>query len=123
MLHNTMPLSDCQDTVNALEWVGSCMNNGSRLLVHDAFYGWATLTLGGSQLLCYGYDNPASYAQVLVDNGSMYSMYLIWWVNGSGWHGQPTVSSTFEEVYTSGRIAVYAYHANTSDSEYVISVK
>jgi hypothetical protein len=121
MLHNTMPLSDCQDTVNALQWVGSHMDNGSRLLVHDAFYGWAVLTLGGDRVLRYGYDNPASYAEVLVDNGSTYPFYLIWWVNGSGWHGQPTVSSVFEEVYTSGEIAVYSYHSGASDSAYLLN--
>jgi hypothetical protein len=121
MLHNTMALSDCQDTVNALEWVGSRMDNGSRLLAHDAFYGWAMLTLDSKQLLRYGYNNPASYAQVLVDNGSTFHMYLIWWVNGSGWHGQPTVSSVFEQVYTSGKIAVYTYSASASDSECLLS--
>jgi len=121
MLHNTMPLSDCQDTLNALQWAGNRMDNSSRLLVHDAFYGWAMLTFDREELLCYGYDNPASYAQVLVENGSQCQMYLIWWVNGSGWCGQPTVSSVFEEVYTSGRIAVYAYHASASDSEYLMS--
>ena len=122
MLHNTMALSDCQDTVNALEWVGSHMDDGSRLLVHDAFYGWAVLTLDSEQLLRYGYDNPASFAQVLVDNGSPYEMYLIWWVNGSGWHGQPTVSSVFEEVYTSGKIAVYEYSPTASVSADVTSM-
>jgi hypothetical protein len=121
MLHNTMALSDCQDTVNALEWVGSRMDSGSRLLVHDAFYGWAVLTLDSGQLVRYGYDNPASYAQVLVDNGSAFRMYLVWWVNGSGWHGQPTVSSVFEQVYTSGEIAVYSYSAGVLDSENLLS--
>ena len=122
MLHNTMALSDCQDTVNALDWVGSRLDNGSRLLVHDAFWGWALLTLDSGQLLRYGYDNPASYAQVLVDSGSTYRMYLVWWVNGSGWHGQPTVSSLFEEVYSSGKIAVYEYSPAISVSDGVTSV-
>jgi len=121
MLHNTMALSDCEDTVNALQWAGKLLDNDSRLLVHDAFRGWAVLTLDGEHLLRYGYLNPASYAQGLVDNGSTYELYLVWWVNGSGWCGQPTVSSTFEEVYTSGKIAVYKYYANASGSEYLIS--
>jgi hypothetical protein len=122
MLHNTMPLSDCQDTVNALQWVGSRMDNGSRLLVHDAFYGWAVLTIGGSRLLRYGYDDPASYAQVLVGDGSTGQLYLVWWVNGSGWCGQPTVSSAFEEAYTSGEISVYTYQAASVNSGNLASV-
>jgi hypothetical protein len=115
-------LSDCQDTVNALQWVGSRMDNGSRLLVHDAFYGWAVLTIGGSRLLRYGYDDPASYAQVLVGDGSTGQLYLVWWVNGSGWCGQPTVSSAFEEAYTSGEISVYTYQAASVNSGNLASV-
>jgi hypothetical protein len=109
MLQNTVSLSDCQATVNALNWAKSNMNNDSRLLVHDVFYGWASLTLSRDQLLPYGYANPASYAQSLVENGSTDQLYLIWWVNGSGWDGQPNVSSVFTEVYHSGDVAIYAY--------------
>jgi hypothetical protein len=111
MLQNTVSLSDCQATVNALNWAKNNMNNDSRLLVHDVFYGWATLTLNRDQLLPYGYADPAAYAQGLVENGSTYQLYLIWWVNGSGWDGQPTVSSSFTEVYQSGKIAIYVYEA------------
>jgi hypothetical protein len=109
MLQNTVSLSDCQGTVNALNWAKANMNNDSRLLVHDAFYGWASLTLNSNQLVPYGYADPATYAQSLVDNGSKCQFFLIWWVNGSGWNGQPTVSSVFREVYVSGKMAVYTY--------------
>jgi hypothetical protein len=111
MLQNTVPLSDSQDTANALQWVRNNMPSGARLLVHDAFYGWASLTLDHDQLVPYEYGNPEMTAQELVENGSEYQLYLIWWVNGSGWHGQPTVSSAFGEVYESGRIAVYKYNS------------
>ncbi len=121
MLQNTVSLSDCQDTVNALQWVKNNMVGDGRLLVHDAFDGWASLTLNISQFIPYGYDNPASYAQKLVENGSSYQqLYLIWWVNGSGWHGQPTVSSVFSEVYKSGRIAVYAYNGSVHSDVSVV---
>jgi hypothetical protein len=122
MLHNTMPLSDCQDTLNALQWAGNSMDNGSRLLVHAAFYGWTILTLDGNQLLRYGHYDPASYAQGLIENGSTYQIYLIWWVNGSGWHGQPNVPSAFDEVYTSGKIAVFTYQPNPSEFENLIGI-
>jgi hypothetical protein len=109
MLQNTVSLSDSQDTVNALQWVRNNMPSDARLLVHDVFYGWASLTLDGSQLIPYGYGNPETVAQKLEENGSEYQLYLIWWVNGSGWHGQPTVSSAFRQVYQSGRIAVFTF--------------
>ena len=111
MLQNTVSLSDCQDTVNVLQWIEPSVDGGARLLVHDVFYGWASLTLDDDQLIRYGYENPEAVAQELVTNGSVSPLYLIWWVNGSGWHGQPTVSSVFDEVYESGKIAVYAYNS------------
>jgi hypothetical protein len=109
MLQNTVLLSDSQDTVNALQWVRNNMPSDARLLVHDVFYGWASLTLDGGQLIRYGYGHPETMAQKLEENGSEYKLYLVWWINGSGWHGQPNVPSAFRVVYESGRIAVFTY--------------
>ena len=109
MLQNTVPLSDCQDTVNALQWLRDNMPNNSRLLVHEVFYGWASLTLNSSQLISYGFGNPEIVAQELEENDSVFSLYLIWWVNGVGWYGQPSIASTFRQVYQSGRIAVFTF--------------
>ena len=109
MLQNTISLSDSQDTANALQWVQNNMPTNAHLLVHDAFYGLASLSLNADQLISYGYGNLETMAQNLTENNSEDQPYLIWWVNGSGWHGQPTVSSSFEQVYESGRIAVYTY--------------
>ena len=110
MLQNTISLSDSQDTVNALQWVQNNMPGNAHLLVHDAFYGWASLSLNADQLITYGYGNPETMAQNLTENGSEYQLYLIWWVNGSGWHGQHTTPSAFRQVYESGRIAVFIYN-------------
>jgi len=118
MLQNTVSLSDSQDTVNALQWVKNNMPSDARLLVHDVFYGWASLTLDRSQLIPYGYGNPETMAQKLEENGQEYKLYLIWWINESGWHGQPNVSSAFRMVYESGRIAVFTY-AYTINNSYV----
>jgi len=112
MLQNTVPLSDSQDTVNALQWARSNMPGNARLLVHYAFFGWASLTLNSNQLILYGFSNPETAAQDLEENGSTYPLYLIWWINGSGWYGQPTVSSAFKQVYNSGRIAVFTFTSN-----------
>jgi hypothetical protein len=118
MLENSVTLSDCQNTVNALHWVKDNLPTNARLLVHDAFYGWALLTLDKCQLIQYGYGDPATFAQELVENGSSYNLYLIWWVNGSGWHGQPTVASVFKPVYESGKIVVYVYDNGAHQNVY-----
>lgn len=117
MLQNTVPSSDCQDTVNVLQWLGSNMDDDAGLLAHDAFYGWSLLTLDGSQLIPISYKDPEKMARETIQNGSVHQLYLIWWTNGSGWHGQPTVSSSFEEVYESGRIVVYTYELAVYDSD------
>ncbi|MBT0158548.1 hypothetical protein G4O51_01025 [Candidatus Bathyarchaeota archaeon A05DMB-2] len=109
MLQNTVPLSDCKDTVNALQWARKNMPSNAHLLVHDAFYGWAFLTFDGTQLIPYGFDAPEAVARELAANGSVYPLYLVWWINGSGWYGQPTVSSAFKLVYQSGKIAIFTY--------------
>ena len=115
MLQNTVSLSDCQDTVKALNWVNENMPSDTRLLVHDVFYGWASLTLDGSRLIPYGYGRPETMAQKLAKNGSESQLYLIWWINGNGWHGQSNVSSAFGEIYESGRIAVFTYNYSVQD--------
>jgi hypothetical protein len=81
---------------------------GGVLLVHRAFYGWAMLNLNVSQIMLYEYDNPANAAQTVAGEGQG-KIYLIWWINGAGWYGQPTVPALFREVYHSGEIALYKY--------------
>jgi hypothetical protein len=110
MLQNSVSLSDSRDVVNALNWAKINMKNDSRLLVHDAFSGWASTTINSSLLISYGYADPTMYAQQVVANGSEYHLYLIWWINGSGWYGQPDVSSSFNEVFVSGKIAIYLFN-------------
>ena len=111
MLQNTVSLDDCQDTVNALQWVRNNMPTDARLLVEaDVFYGWALLTIDSGKLVVYGYGDAETAAQKLVNSIPECQLYLIWWVNGTGWHGQRNVSSAFRQVYESGRIAVFIYN-------------
>lgn len=120
MLQNTVALSDARDTVNAIDWAQNNMRDDSKMLVHDAFYGWALLSFDRSRLVPYGYANPETVARDLCENHSDATFYLVWWINGTGWHGQQNVSSSFEQVYESGNIAVYVYtssHTTNTDFE------
>jgi len=109
MLQNTVPLEDCQDTMNAVDWLSDNLPMNASLLVHNAFYGWALLAINSSQLIFYGYGYPDQAAAIFLKENPAVDIYLIWWVDGSGWYGQPDVPSSFGEVYDSGRIAVYVY--------------
>jgi hypothetical protein len=35
---------------------------------------------------------------------------MVWWVNGSGWHGQPTVPRGFVSLIKDGNMALYTYY-------------
>jgi hypothetical protein len=113
MLQNTVPLRDAQDTVNAINWAQTNMHDTDHLLVHDVFRGWALLTIDSGMLIPYGYVNPDTVAEKLCENGSSSNLYLIWWINGSGWHGQSNVSASFEHVYQSGKIAIFVYNSSS----------
>jgi hypothetical protein len=109
MLQNTVQLSDCQHASNALLWAQHNMPAKSDLLVHEAFYGWATLTFDTNRLIPYFYSNPEQVANQLHLTDSSKSLYLIWWVNGTGWYGMQNTPATFKELYHSGNIAIYHY--------------
>ena len=72
---------------------------------------WALLTLNSSQVVDYGFGEPVNAATLAVQEGHA-QVYLIWWINGKGWEGQPTVASSFHQIYQSGDIAIYRYVAN-----------
>ena len=109
MMQNTVPASDTQDTTNAIIWAQTNMPTNGRLLVHEAFYGWGTLYFNSGQLLPYGFLNPEDIAQQQFAIDSSNPIYLIWWVNGTGWYGQRTTPGSFQEVYRSGNIAIFNY--------------
>ena len=108
MLQNTVPLSECQNVVNCLNWLENNMPKNSVILAHTAFYGWTIITTNLTEVLPYSYGNPETTAKNTYQQGYTH-IYLIWWTEGKGWHGQPAVPSSFKEVYRSGNIAAYIY--------------
>jgi hypothetical protein len=110
MLQNTVSITDCQGVANAMQWLKSNMTAGAVLISHRAFYGWALSSLDKDQVILYEYDNPADSAVRVAKEYSQ--IYLVWWTDGQGWYGLPSVPSVFHEVYSSGRIAIYTYVPN-----------
>jgi len=108
MLQNTVPLEDCPHVEDCLNWLKQNMDENSILIVHKAFHGWALLHLNPDQIQPYGYGNPETAAQQALQQGHN-TVYLIWWTQGKGWHGQPSAPPSFKEVYRSGDIAIYVY--------------
>ena len=69
MLQNTISITDCQDTANALHWFKDNVNSSSLLLTHTVFYSWALLTLNENQVRNYGFDAPDTAAMVAAQEG------------------------------------------------------
>ena len=112
MLQNTVSIVDCQSTVNALQWLKSNMTGNAVLLSHRVFYGWALSYYNANQVIMYEFGNPLNAATIAIQAGHG-QIYLIWWVNGKGWDGQPTVASAFHQIHQSGNVAIYQYEAQS----------
>lgn len=108
MLQNTVSINDCSDVTKALQWVRLNMNQSDVLLSHRAFYGWALSELNKDQVILYEYDNPVEIAQSMLAEHRR--VFLVWWADGQGWYGQQSIDSYFNEVFSSGKIAVYVYN-------------
>jgi hypothetical protein len=113
MLQNTVQLSDCQGTANALFWAKNNLPSNGRLLVHEVFYGWAILSFDNNRINPYFFGNLTDVTNKLKEDNSTSALYLIWWVNGTGWYGQLNVPSAFEELYRSGNIAIYKFSSDS----------
>jgi hypothetical protein len=111
MLQNTISVTDCQGTTDAIQWFKDNVNSSSLLLTHTVFYSWALLSLNESQIRNYEFEAPDKAAIMAAQEGHK-QIYLLWWVKGQGWYEQPTLPLTFEEVYHSGKIAIYSYSVN-----------
>jgi hypothetical protein len=111
MLQNTISINDCKDTTNAILWFKDNANSTSILLTHTVFYSWALLTLNATQVKNYQFDLPDIAARAVAQEENL-QIYLIWWINGHGWYNQPTLPSSFTEVYHTGEIAIYRYNLN-----------
>lgn len=112
LLQNTISISDCRDTTNAIAWFKNNINDSSLLLTHTAFYSWALTTINEDRIVNYAFGDPVATATTLAREGHT-QIFLVWWINGHGWYNLPTVPFPFEEVYHSGNIAIYRYDSTS----------
>jgi hypothetical protein len=110
MVQDTVPISDMVSLRMMLDWVQLNMRPGTVLITHQAIYGWARAYLPSTyDVINYRYSDPLEGVKMAISNGYS-SVLMIWWVNGSGWHGQPYVPSGFVPLTSQGSMAVYAYY-------------
>jgi hypothetical protein len=110
MIQDTVPASDMPSLMMTLDWVQANMHSGTVLITHQAIYGWARAYLPADvNIVNYRYSNPLEGVKMAGSDGYS-SILMIWWVNGTGWHGQQNVPSGFVPLTTDGSMAVYAYY-------------
>jgi hypothetical protein len=110
MVQDTVPISDMASLRMMLNWVQANMRPGTVLITHQAIYGWARAYLPPDEnIVNYRYSDPLEGVKMAVSDGYS-SVLMIWWANGSGWHGQHSVPSGFVPVSIDGNMAVYAYY-------------
>ncbi len=110
MVQDTVPLSDMDSLVELLQWAASNSDSQTALITHQAIYGWARVYFPESErIVNYEYSSPLVGVEEARLEGYS-SMLMIWWVNGSGWHEQPTVPYGFVPLVQAGRLVVYIYH-------------
>src|SRR5207247_2414815 len=107
MMQSSVPASDIGDLNALLMWTGQNLD-GNALITHQAFYGWARMYLPASApIINYGFAAPSAGVQLAEALGYT-SVLLIWWVNGSGWYGQRSLSESFHPIIVRGELALYS---------------
>jgi hypothetical protein len=109
MVQNTVPMSDMASVPQLLDWAALHMNSDTALITHWAIYGWARAYFAyPERIVNYGFSSPLDgVRQAQLDGFS--TVLMIWWDNGLGWHGQPTVPEGFLRLHRVGSMAIYTY--------------
>jgi len=102
-----VPLRDVKGTIEVFGWLDGNMNNSSCVLVHYAFFSWATLYLDEDHTIVVT-SSDIDEALDVVASYSFNPVYLVWWGEDIGWYWF-TVPSSFEPVFESGRMAAFQY--------------
>ncbi len=107
MIQNTVPLSDMGNLKDALHWTNTHMSPDVVLITHQAIYGWVREYLPSlNRVINYGISSPLVGLEMARSAG-FGRVFMIWWIDGQGWHGQQYVPAAFELEFTAGNIAVY----------------
>ena len=107
MQGTAVPLRDVDDTIRAMQWLDAHMDDGSALLMHDAFSNWARLYLDKNHIaICFNADVQRAIDVALQRGFSR--VYFVWWNENNDWFSL-TVPNGFVAVFSSGRVSAFEY--------------
>ncbi len=123
MLQNGVSINDMSSLLIAIHWVHSKLDQGSVLVIHEAFEGAVALDLGyplppNVVVVRLGTVDMKSQQQMIdrftaavvsASNNGHAQVYTLWWDNGKGWYGISSLPLPFVNVFAEGSIGVYDY--------------
>jgi hypothetical protein len=109
MQGRSVPYSDVENTIKAMQWLNSRMDNGSVLVTHITFFNWARLYLDEKHTLIYFEDDVEKAVGVALQGFN--DVYFVWWNESVDWHDFK-VPNGFVSVFDSGRISVFMYNVS-----------
>lgn len=111
MQGTAVPLRDVDDTIEAMRWLDSEMEDDSALLVHVAFVFLTRAYLDDRYNRISFKDDIKGAMNLALDRG-FNDIYFIWWTENNGRYGV-TVPEDLISVFKSGRISAFKYCARS----------
>ena len=112
MQTSAIPLRDEQDAMAILKQLDTMMGGDSVLLVHESFYGWASLAItGNTTIIDYHLGQPTDALPLARELGFT-RVYWVWWLPGYEWHNYQARLDLFRPVLQSGHLAIFLYSPN-----------
>jgi hypothetical protein len=109
MLSNTVSLQDSFDALKLLASLNMTMDQKSVLLVHEAFYGFAALSITGDKnIIDYLLGKPTD-GLALANQLGFTRIYWVWWLPGYEWHDYQAPLRLFKPILQSGHVAIFLY--------------
>ena len=129
MIQNPIPIQDNPSMVNCFNWLSCNTAKDSAVIEHYALYDSTTIYLRNHSLFSITEESSYTWSlswsnsqnvtsmtqrMVQVANetlaiGSAKSVYTVWWINGQGWYGIPSLPAEFKVVFQSGNMAVTCF--------------
>ncbi len=110
MLQSTIPVEESPDVIASFHWLSDNIRPGSIVMTTDPMYGWARQYFSGNATILWFHSGTTLYEalQNTLERGHA-TIYTVWWAEGQGWYGQPTVPSGFTLLHQNGKFGVFLY--------------
>ncbi|HYY91014.1 MAG TPA: hypothetical protein VE955_03425 [Candidatus Dormibacteraeota bacterium] len=108
MLQSTIPVEESQSVANAFRWLSTYAPRDAVIVTTDVMYGWSSEYFTGQATVLWFHSGPSLQAALATAVEHGYTrIYTVWWADGQGWYGNPTVPLGFQNVHQIGEFGVF----------------